>query len=171
MTMNYVFYLISNWAFLYLIQERISRCSKAVGSPRFRRWVRPSRRYRRRVDGNRVPALRPAQGLPKRAAIGIARCGTSAAAHRRRGQRLRRVAGLALCFGLVELTEGAFWGAAMTVGRSDTMVVTSIMNTGGPWAALSEYRSSPICRARSLARGVLHRRSPCGDELKRLVRD
>src|SRR5258708_27260265 len=41
------------------------------------------------------------------------------------------VAGLALCFGLVELTEGAFWGAAMTVGRSDTMVVTSIMNTGG----------------------------------------
>jgi predicted MFS family arabinose efflux permease len=41
------------------------------------------------------------------------------------------VAGLALCFGLVELTEGAFWGAAMTVGGSDTMVVTSIMNTGG----------------------------------------
>jgi predicted MFS family arabinose efflux permease len=41
------------------------------------------------------------------------------------------VAGLALCFGLVELTEGAFWGAAMAVGRSDTMVVTSIMNTGG----------------------------------------
>jgi MFS family permease len=41
------------------------------------------------------------------------------------------VAGLALCFGLVELTEGAFWGAAMTIGRSDTMVVTSIMNTGG----------------------------------------
>ena len=41
------------------------------------------------------------------------------------------VAGLALCFGLVELTEGAFWGAAMTVGGADTMVVTSIMNTGG----------------------------------------
>ena len=41
------------------------------------------------------------------------------------------VAGLALCFGCVELCEGAFWGAAMTLGRGDTMAVSAIMNTGG----------------------------------------
>jgi hypothetical protein len=28
------------------------------------------------------------------------------------------VAGLAVCFAAVELTEGAFWGAAMTVGAA-----------------------------------------------------
>jgi predicted MFS family arabinose efflux permease len=31
----------------------------------------------------------------------------------------------------VELNEGAYWGAAMTVGRGDTMAVSGIMNTGG----------------------------------------
>jgi MFS family permease len=41
------------------------------------------------------------------------------------------VAALAACFGTVELTEGAFWGAGMTVGRGDTMAVCGIMNTGG----------------------------------------
>jgi MFS family permease len=38
---------------------------------------------------------------------------------------------LALCFGFVELTEGAYWGAAMTVGRGDTMAISGFMNTGG----------------------------------------
>ena len=41
------------------------------------------------------------------------------------------VAGLALCFACIELCEGAFWGAAMTVGRGDTMAVSAVMNTGG----------------------------------------
>jgi sugar phosphate permease len=41
------------------------------------------------------------------------------------------VAGLALCFAAVELNEGAYWGAAMTVGRGDTMAVSGVMNTGG----------------------------------------
>src|SRR5208283_2867375 len=41
------------------------------------------------------------------------------------------VAALALCYGCVELTEGAYWGAGMTVGRGDTMAVCGFMNTGG----------------------------------------
>ena len=41
------------------------------------------------------------------------------------------VAALAACFGCVELTEGSFWGAGMTVGRGDTMAVCGFMNTGG----------------------------------------
>jgi hypothetical protein len=41
------------------------------------------------------------------------------------------VVALALCFGCVELTEGAFWGAVMMVGRSDTTVVGNFMNTAG----------------------------------------
>ncbi len=38
---------------------------------------------------------------------------------------------LAACFACVELTEGAFWGAAMTIGRGDTMAISGFMNTGG----------------------------------------
>jgi sugar phosphate permease len=41
------------------------------------------------------------------------------------------VAGLACCFATVELNEGAYWGAAMTVGRGETMAVSGVMNTGG----------------------------------------
>ncbi len=41
------------------------------------------------------------------------------------------VAALAACFGCVELTEGAFWGAGMAVGRGNTMAVCGFMNTGG----------------------------------------
>jgi hypothetical protein len=41
------------------------------------------------------------------------------------------VVALAACFGCVELTEGAYWGGGMTVGRGDTMAVCGFMNTGG----------------------------------------
>jgi sugar phosphate permease len=41
------------------------------------------------------------------------------------------LAALAVCYGAVELTEGAYWGSAMTVGRGDTMAVCGFMNTGG----------------------------------------
>jgi len=41
------------------------------------------------------------------------------------------VAGLACCFAAVELNEGAYWGAAMMVGRGETMAVSGVMNTGG----------------------------------------
>jgi MFS family permease len=41
------------------------------------------------------------------------------------------VVALATCFGSVELTEGAFWGGGMAVGRGDTMAVCGFMNTGG----------------------------------------
>jgi hypothetical protein len=41
------------------------------------------------------------------------------------------VVALATCFGCVELTEGAYWGAGMSVGRGDTMAVCGFMNTGG----------------------------------------
>jgi dipeptide/tripeptide permease len=41
------------------------------------------------------------------------------------------VAALCLGFGLVELTEGSFWGATMRLAPSDTMAATAVLNTGG----------------------------------------
>lgn len=132
MSMNYTFYLLSNWVFLYLIQER--HFSSLESS-----WLATA------------PPLAAALGA------GIGGVITSALALRFGslwGYRILplvamvfaavlllvavnasnpylAVAALASCFGAVELTEGAFWGAGMTVGRGDTMAVCGIMNTGG----------------------------------------
>jgi predicted MFS family arabinose efflux permease len=41
------------------------------------------------------------------------------------------VIALALAYAVLELNEGAFWGATMFVARSDTMSATGVLNTGG----------------------------------------
>jgi MFS transporter, ACS family, glucarate transporter len=130
--LNYSFYLLSNWVFLYLVQER--KFSVLEGG-----WLAST------------PPLAAAVG----AGVGGVITGALCVRHGDRwGYRLVpltampaagallllsvnavnpywAVAGLALCFAAVELNEGAYWGAAMTVGRGDTMAVSGVMNTGG----------------------------------------
>jgi ACS family glucarate transporter-like MFS transporter len=130
--MNYTFYLLSNWVFLYLVQERhfsalesgwlavapplaaaagagLGGLMTAVLAQRFgNRWG-----YR----------MLPLAALPSAAVLLMLAVNAA--------NPYLAVAALALCFGAVELTEGAFWGAAMTVGRGDTMAVCGFMNTGG----------------------------------------
>jgi MFS transporter, ACS family, glucarate transporter len=132
MTMNYTFYLISNWVFLYLIEERHFSALQSG-------WL----------------AIAPPLGAALGAGIGgvltglcIPRLGTlwgyravplaalSSAALLlliavNASNPYAALAALTLCFGAVELTEGAFWGGGMTVGRGDTMAVCGFMNTGG----------------------------------------
>jgi sugar phosphate permease len=130
--MNYVFYLIANWVFLYLVQERHLSVQESG-------WL--------------------AAGPPLGAAVGAAAGGIVAGYCCRRlgyrwGYRIVplvampvagilllwvthlnsayiAVAALAVCYGTVELTEGSFWGCAMAVGGRDAMVVSGFMNTGG----------------------------------------
>jgi len=130
--MNYVFYLLSNWVFLYLVQERHFSVlesgwlatgpplAAALGAglggvitnaalPRFgTRW------------GYRIVPLvaLPLAGLLLLAAV-------------RAGNAYLAVAMLAACYLVVELTEASYWGTAMTIGGSDTMAVSGFMNTGG----------------------------------------
>jgi ACS family glucarate transporter-like MFS transporter len=130
--LNYSFYLLSNWVFLYLVQERKFSVLESG-------WLAST------------PPLAAALGS------GVGGLITGALCQRfgdRWGYRLLpliampvagallllsvdaanpywAVAGLALCFAAVELNEGAYWGAAMTVGRGDTMAVSGVMNTGG----------------------------------------
>jgi ACS family glucarate transporter-like MFS transporter len=132
MCMNYTFYLLSNWVFLYLVQERGFSLLESG-------WLATA------------PPLAAAAGA------GVGGLLTSMASQRlgdRWGYRLMpmvalpvsailllfavnaaspylAVAALAACFGCVELTEGAFWGAGMAVGRGNTMAVCGFMNTGG----------------------------------------
>jgi MFS transporter, ACS family, glucarate transporter len=132
MCMNYVFYMLSNWVFLYLIQE-LHFSELASG------WLATA------------PPLAAAAGA---GAGGVITAGLFERFGSRRGLRMLPLIGLpaaalllllaqhavnsywalgelAGCFGCVELSEGSFWAAAMTVGRNNTMVVGGLMNTGG----------------------------------------
>jgi ACS family glucarate transporter-like MFS transporter len=130
--MNYAFYLVANWVFLYLIQERhfsllesgwlatlpplaAAAGAGAGGFLASAACLRVGARWGYRL----VPLLAlPAGGVLL--FLGVSSSNAYAA-----------VTALALSFAFVELTEGSFWGAAMAVGRGNTMVVGGIMNTGG----------------------------------------
>jgi MFS family permease len=130
--MNYSFYLLSNWVLLYLVQERkfsvlesgwlamTPPLAAAVGAGvggviTSALCVRIGDRWGYRL----VPLIAmPVAGVLLLISVNAA-------------NPYWAVAGLALCFAAVELTEGAFWGAAMTVGRGETMAVGGVMNTGG----------------------------------------
>jgi MFS transporter, ACS family, glucarate transporter len=130
--LNYSFYLLSNWVFLYLVQERkfsvlesgwlavAPPLAAAVGSGVGGLITGAAcQRFGNRWGYRLVPLIAmPAAGALLLISVDAA-------------NPYLAVAGLALCFAAVELNEGAYWGAAMTVGRGDTMAVSGVMNTGG----------------------------------------
>jgi MFS transporter, ACS family, glucarate transporter len=130
--MNYSFYLLSNWVFLYLVQERkfsvlesgwlavAPPLAAAVGSGIGGLITGAAcLRFGNRWGYRLVPLI----ALPVAGALLLVSVDA--------GNPYWAVAGLATCFAAVELNEGAYWGAAMTVGRGDTMAVSGVMNTGG----------------------------------------
>jgi ACS family glucarate transporter-like MFS transporter len=130
--MNYSFYLLSNWVFLYLVQERhfsllesgwlsiapplAAAAGSGVGGVLTGYLCR---RFGNRWGYRLVPLI----AMPSAGALLLISVSAS--------NPYFAVAGLALCFAAVELNEGAYWGGAMTVGRGDTMAVSGVMNTGG----------------------------------------
>ena len=130
--MNYSFYLLSNWVFLYLVQERqfsllesgwlasVPPLAAAAGAGAGGVITG----YLCRRFGNRWGyRLVPLTAMPIVGALLLISVNAA--------NPYFAVAGLAVCFAAVELNEGAYWGAAMTVGRGDTMAVSGVMNTGG----------------------------------------
>jgi len=122
-TMNYVFYLVTFWSFLYLVQARrmsvlesgvlavlpfvTAGAAAGVGG-----WL--ADRFRRAV---------PLVALPS-AAVFLYLTVTAASPY-------WAVAALCCGFGCVELTEGSYWGATMRRAPNDTMAATALLNTGG----------------------------------------
>jgi ACS family glucarate transporter-like MFS transporter len=130
--MNYVFYLIGNWAFLYLVQERhfsILESGWLATGPPLAAGVGAglsglcSGYFCAKYGESRGYRLTPLIALP---VSGLLLLAVIYAA-----DPYLAVAALAFCFAVVELTEGSFWGCAMTVGGVDTMALTGFMNTGG----------------------------------------
>ena len=130
--MNYVFYLLANWSFLYLVQERhFTRLEGGwlAGTPPLAAAVGAgvggyaasvlAQRYGVRLGLRIIPLVSiPAAGVLQFAAVDA----TSA---------YMAVAALAHCYAAVEVNEGPYWAAIMHIGRADTMSASGILNTGG----------------------------------------
>jgi ACS family glucarate transporter-like MFS transporter len=130
--MNYSFYLLSTWVFLYLVQERhfsLLESGWLASAPPLAAAVGAGiggviTGYLCRRLGNRWGyRLVPMVAMPIVGALLLISVNAA--------NPYFAVAGLATCFAAVELNEGAYWGAAMSVGRGDTMAVSGVMNTGG----------------------------------------
>jgi MFS transporter, ACS family, glucarate transporter len=130
--MNYVYYLLANWCFLYLIEERhftVLESGWLASTPPLAAAIGAGvggqlasvfgRRYGIRKGLRILPLLSlPAAGLLQYLAVDALNA-------------YMAVAALALCFACVELNEGPYWAAIMHVGRADAMAACGILNTGG----------------------------------------
>jgi ACS family glucarate transporter-like MFS transporter len=132
MCMNYTFYLLSNWVFLYLVQDRhfssldssflsmLPPLGAAVGAGLGGAAAGLLMQRLGNRWGLRVVPL----GAMTSAALLLLLAVNASSAY-------IALAALTLCFLAVELTEGSFWAAGMMVGRGDSMAVCGFMNTGG----------------------------------------
>ena len=131
-SMNYVFYLLQVWCFLYLIQERhftllesgwlamLPPLGAALGAGLGGKlggmcYLRYGARWGYRL----VPLV----GLPLGGVLLIAAVAA--------GNAYWAVAALTGAYAAVELLEGPAWAATLSVAQSDTMAATGVLNTGG----------------------------------------
>ena len=130
--MNYVYYLLSTWVFVYLVQERhftVLESGVLAAAPPLAAAVGAgvggygasvlSTRLGVRRGLRIIPLLSlPAAGLLQFLAVDAVNAYLA-------------VAALALCYACVELNEGPYWAAIMHVARTDTMAASGLLNTGG----------------------------------------
>src|SRR5688572_608924 len=130
--MNYVFYLVTFWSFLYLVQDRglsvlesgwlaalpfvVAGIASAAGG-------RLADTFRAHFGARRGLRILPLMALPF-AALFLYLTVTL-------GDAYWAIAALCLGFACIELTEGSYWGATMHLAPSDTMAATAVLNTGG----------------------------------------
>lgn len=131
-SMNYVFYLLANWCFLYLIQERhfsaleggllasLPPLGAALGAALGGGVTDGLCRHFGVRWGYR---LLPLFALPLAGALLLAAVYSANA--------YGAVAALTLAYGAIETTEGSYWAATMRIAQADTMAATGVLNTGG----------------------------------------
>ena len=145
--MNYVFYLLGTWSFLYLVQQR-DFSGLESGFAGMLPWIGAglgaglggylsdafATRAGYRWGYRAVPMVSlPLAGLLLLVAIGVSAPYAS-------------VGALMATFFMIELNEGAYWAATMRVARADTGAATGVLNTGGNFAGIV---SAPIIAALS----------------------
>jgi MFS transporter, ACS family, glucarate transporter len=129
---NYVFYLLANWPFLYLVQERhftILQSGLLSSTPPLAAAIgagiggKLASVFTERYGVRRGLRLIPLLSLPAAGALQFLAVDAA--------NPYLAVVALALCFLAVELNEGPYWAAIMHVGRADSMAASGLLNTGG----------------------------------------
>jgi ACS family glucarate transporter-like MFS transporter len=130
--MNVVFYMISFWSFMYLVEQRGLKGLES-GVMAMIPWIGAAvgaavggvlaDRLAARYGATRGYRLLPLVSLP----IGAVMLVAIPAA----GSALLAVAALTLAFFAMEVNEGPYWAATMRVARADTGAATGVLNTGG----------------------------------------
>lgn len=130
--MNYVFYLLSNWCFLYLVQERhLGALQSGVLTmlPSFGAAAGSA------IGGYLADSLSPRLGAPRAYTIipllSLPLAGLLLLLVTQVTSSFMAVAVLTGCFFATEMTEGPYWAATMRLARADTMAATGVLNTGG----------------------------------------
>ena len=151
LVMNYVFYLVTFWSFLYLVQDRrlsvlesgwLAALPFVVAGAAAAMGGRIADVLRRRLGDRHGPRVLPLVTLPLAAVFLYL---TVALA-----DPYWAIAALCLGFACVELNEGNYWGVAMRLAPNDSMASTAVLNTGGN---LGGVIGTPVIAALSAAQG------------------
>ncbi len=130
--MNFVFYMISFWSFLYLVEQR-KLTGLESGLLAMIPWIGAAAgaaiggifadRLAVRFGATRGYRLLPLVSLPLGAVMLVAIPATGSVAI--------AVVALTLAFFAMEINEGPYWAATMSIARADTGAATGVLNTGG----------------------------------------
>ena len=132
LVMNYVFYLVTFWSFLYLVQDRklsvlesgwLGALPFVVAGADAAAGGRIADGLRQRFGDSRGPRILPLVTLPLAALFLYLTVSIDDA--------YPAIAALCLGFACVELNEGNYWGVAMRLAPNDSMAATAALNTGG----------------------------------------
>lgn len=151
LVMNYVFYLITFWSFLYLVQDRklsvlesgwlgalpfvVAGIAAATGG-------RVADSLRLRFGPRSGARILPLVTLPLAAIFLYMTVSV--------GSPYWAIAAMCLGFACVEFNEGNYWGVAMRLAPNDSMAATAVLNTGGN---LGGVIGTPIIAAMTAAQG------------------
>jgi ACS family glucarate transporter-like MFS transporter len=130
--MNYVFYLVTFWSYLYLRQERhmttlesgwlaalpflTAAVATAVGG---------------QLSDSLILRFGPRWGMRILPLVALPCAGLFLWLTGAAGTTTLAVAALCLAFGWCELIEGPYWSATMRLAPADSMAATAVLNTGG----------------------------------------
>jgi MFS transporter, ACS family, glucarate transporter len=132
LVMNHVFYLVTFWSFLYLVQDRklsVLESGWLGALPYLAAGIaaatggRVADRLRILFGDRRGARILPLVALPL-AAIFLYLTVSVASPY-------WAIAALCLAFACVEFNEGNYWGVAMRLEPSDSMAATAVLNMGG----------------------------------------
>jgi MFS transporter, ACS family, glucarate transporter len=130
--MNMVYYLITFWSFLYLVQARHFTIAQSGFSAALPPLAGAAGAGIGGIVGSKLSTrFGPSQGLRIIPLIALPAAGALLVLAARASDPAIALTGLALAFGVLETTEACFWASAMEIGRADAAAAGAILNTGG----------------------------------------